>query len=107
VPSVAAQLQFNEIAQTDLENHLRYLDSVRIITRKFARRFTARLSCDESRRIRFENRPRHAVSKRDRTNPFSGVFFCDFGGGDSFIGSGWMNLQKEFRILRSFITNSD
>ncbi|MDQ4121055.1 MAG: DUF3526 domain-containing protein [Acidobacteriota bacterium] len=95
LPSVAAQLQFNEIAQTDLENHLSYLDSVRnyheVIRKTFYPYIFRNTKVAD---FDLKTAPRHSFKNESRTNPFSGGFLATLTAAILFIGLGWWNLQK-------------
>jgi ABC-2 type transport system permease protein len=98
LPSVAAQLQFNEIAETNLESHLRYLDSVRnyheVVRKNFYPYIFRNTKISE---VDFGKTPRHFFKNESRTNTFSSEFFAILTASFLFIGLGWLNLQK--RIL--------
>jgi ABC-2 type transport system permease protein len=63
VPTINAQAAFNQIAQTELENHLAYLDSVRVFHEQIRQRFyPAMMRNDAPPPIDWKQLPRHQFS---------------------------------------------
>jgi ABC-2 type transport system permease protein len=95
LPSVAAQLQFNEIAQTDLENHLSYLDSVRNFHETIRTTFYPYIFRNAKvAEANLENAPKHSFKNESSAIAFSGQLLAILIAAVLFNGLAWMNLQK-------------
>jgi ABC-2 type transport system permease protein len=71
VPPINAQTAFNQIAQTELENHLAYLDSVRSFHEQIRRHFyPAMMRNDAPPPINWQQLPRHQFSAETQPQPF-------------------------------------
>jgi ABC-2 type transport system permease protein len=95
LPSVAAQLQFNEIAQTDLGNHLSYLDSVRNFHETIRTTFYPYIFRNAKvAEANLENAPKHSFKNESSAIAFSGQLLAILIAAVLFNGLAWMNLQK-------------
>lgn len=99
LPSVAAQLRFNEVAETDLESHLHYLDSVRDYHESIRRTFYPYIFRNtKAAEFDLKAAPGHSFKNESALNFFSPEIIGILGAAAFFIGFGWRNLRK--RILR-------
>ncbi len=70
-PTINAQAAFNQIAQTDLENHLAYLDSVRRFHEQIRKYFyPAMMRNDAPPPIDWQQMPHHQFSAETQPQPF-------------------------------------
>jgi ABC-2 type transport system permease protein len=100
LPPVAAQLRFNDIAETDLKNHLRYLDSVRDFHEKIRRTFYPHIFSDAKvADFDFETAPRHEFAKEARTNLSGGGTLTIAAAAILFAALGWLNLRRRISQL--------
>lgn len=96
LPTVAAQINFNSIAQTDLESHLRYLDSVRNYHETIRRFFYPHIFRDAKvDGFDFKTVPRHNFTNIDSANVFSAQIIALIIIAAAFCLLGWLNLRKK------------
>jgi ABC-2 type transport system permease protein len=98
LPPIAAQLRFNEIAATDLENHLRYLDSIRNYHESIRVTFYPYIFRNAKvAEADLEKIPRHGFENDENIQPFSSqsraILFCAI----LFTGLALMNFQKRIK----------
>jgi len=71
IPTINAQASFNHIAQTDLVNHLAYLDSVRGFHEQMRKFFYQYILCDgPAPDVSWRRLPQHRYSDEDSRVPF-------------------------------------
>lgn len=95
LPTVAAQLRFNEIAETDIENHLGYLDSVRDFHETIRAHFYPHIfRGSKVAAVDWHNVPRYFYRSESAAASFSNQFFAVVLAALFFNGLAWLNLQK-------------
>jgi ABC-2 type transport system permease protein len=89
IPTVNAQMSLNAVAQTDLEHHLAYLDSVRGFHEQARKIFYSYLLSNQpAPAVDWQRMPRHQFADEERSVPFPapsisllliGASFCVIG----------------------------
>lgn len=96
LPTVAAQFRFTEIAQTDLESHLEYLDAVRDYHETIRETFYPHVfRSTKVAEFDFSAAPRYAAPEKSGGELFSDQFFAVLAAALIFGGLGWLGFRKK------------
>lgn len=94
LPTVAAQMRFSEIAATDLESHLGYLDSVRNFHERVRTHFYPYIFSDAKvADVDLRRAPQHGFDNEKAVNLSASQIFTVLFAALIFIGLAWANLQ--------------
>lgn len=95
LPTVAAQMRFSEIAQTDLESHLRYLDSVRNFHERIRTHFYPHIFRDAKvADVDLRLAPQHEFDNKKTVTLLTSQIFTVLFAVLIFNGLAWANLRK-------------
>lgn len=100
LPTVAAQFRFTEIAQTDLESHLAYLDSVRHFHESVRETFYPHIFRNTKvAEFDMNTAPRYVARQKAEGDLFSAQFFAVLGAAFLLGGLGWLKLRRKNETL--------